>query len=94
MDTGRLVFSDYVYPDGNLTSVKENDEAWENRGTSAMVYDTTFVRHWDTWVGPKSSSLFAVQLAKGSDEKWELATEFVNPLNGTGHVSSQLASSC
>lgn len=46
-----LVFSDYVYKDGNLTTVKEQDEAWENRGNSAYVYDSTYERHWDTWQG-------------------------------------------
>lgn len=50
-----LVFSDYVcmfiylyralskntqvYADGNLSSVKEQDEAWEARGNTAMVFD-------------------------------------------------------
>lgn len=84
--SGRLVFSDYVYPDGDLTKVKEKDEAWENRGTSALVYDATFVRHWDTWVGPKQSSLFSVELAANPDHKWVLGTDFVNVLKDTGHV--------
>jgi hypothetical protein len=85
---GYLVFSDYVYPDGNLTVVKEKDDEWENRGTTALVYDSGYPRHWDHWIGPKSSSLFVVRLAKNADGKWELGTEFVNPLAGTGHASS------
>lgn len=44
-ESGRLVFSDSVYPDGNLTTVKEQDEAWENRGTSALVYDSGYERY-------------------------------------------------
>jgi hypothetical protein len=34
---GRIVFSDYVYSDGKLSTVKEQDEAWENRGNTAYV---------------------------------------------------------
>ena len=86
--SGYLVFSDYVYSDGNLTAVKEKDDEWENRGTTALVYDSGFPRHWDHWIGPKRSSLFTVRLAKNADGNWELGTEFVNPLTGTGHASA------
>ncbi|TFK82680.1 alpha/beta-hydrolase [Polyporus arcularius HHB13444] len=82
---GILVFSDNVHADGDLKKVKENDEAWENRGNSALVYDETFDRHWDTWVGPKRPSLFSVELQKGLDGKWTLGTIFTNLLKGTGH---------
>jgi hypothetical protein len=44
------------------------------------------ISHWDTWVGPKKSSLFSVRLYKNSDHKWVLAENFVNTLNGTNHV--------
>ncbi|TBU27033.1 Alpha/Beta hydrolase protein [Dichomitus squalens] len=82
---GILVFSDYVHKDGELKKVKENDEAWENRGDTAFVYDETFERHWDTWVGPKRPSLFSVQLSKGADGKWALGSDFVNLLKDTNH---------
>lgn len=88
LTASRLVFSAYVYSDLNLTAVKEQDDAWENRGNTAYVYDSTFVRHWDTWRGPKRSSLFSVQLAKNPDHKWSLGEEFVAPLKGTDHVST------
>ncbi len=81
------MFSDNVFPDGDINAVKKHDEEWENRGDNAYVYDDTFERQWDTWVGPKRSSLFTVTLVKGPDGKWILGNEFVNPLNGTGHVS-------
>lgn len=81
-----LVFSDNVYSDGNITSVKEQDEAWENRGNSAYVYDETYVRHWDTWVGPKKPQLFSVLLQLNPDRVWKMGTEFHAPLRGTGHV--------
>jgi hypothetical protein len=43
--TGQLVFSDQVFADGNLKTVKEQDDAWQNRGTSALVYDSTYERY-------------------------------------------------
>lgn len=82
-----LVFSDNVYEDGNLTSVKEQDEAWENRGNSAYVYDETYVRHWDTWIGPKKTQLFSVLLHLDPDRVWKMGEEFHAPLKGTGHHS-------
>ncbi|KAG7442969.1 alpha/beta-hydrolase [Guyanagaster necrorhizus] len=83
--SGQLVFSDNVYPDGNLSAVKEQDEAWENRGTTALVYDTTYERHWDTWTGPKTTSLFSVRLVQDPDHKWHFGSQFTNILKGTGH---------
>ncbi|KAJ8507119.1 hypothetical protein ONZ45_g10479 [Pleurotus djamor] len=82
---GILVFSDYVYADGNLSNVKRMDERWEKRGTSALVYDSGFERHWDTWVTPKKLSLFSVRFWKDPDRKWHFGDEFINPLKGTGH---------
>lgn len=84
---GYLVFSDSVYSDGNLTTVKEQDEAWENRGNTALVYDRTYERHWDHWVGPKTQSLFSVRLVQDPNHMWTFGSEFVNLLAGTGHVS-------
>ncbi|EIN12412.1 alpha/beta-hydrolase [Punctularia strigosozonata HHB-11173 SS5] len=85
--SGLLVFSEYVYPDGDLKTVKQQDEEWGNRGNTAWVYDDTFVRHWDTWRGPKMQQLFAVSLQQDFGRKWHLGTEFYAPLNGTGHSS-------
>ncbi|KAG6814233.1 hypothetical protein H0H92_015348 [Tricholoma furcatifolium] len=85
--SGHLVFSDYVYSDGNLTSVAEQDKAYEARGNSAYVYDTTYERHWDTWIGPKRSSLFSVSLYQDPDRKWVFDEQFVNLLQGTKHSS-------
>lgn len=79
---GVLVFSAYVYADGDLKAVKENDEKYENRGDSALVYDKTFERHWDTWVLPKHKSLFTVPLhsVRGT---FVLGEDFTNVLKGT-----------
>ncbi|KAK2465265.1 hypothetical protein APHAL10511_002619 [Amanita phalloides] len=84
-EAGFLVFSDYAWPDGNLSTVKAQDNKWDKRGNTAYVYDTTFVRHWDTWLGKKRPFLFSVSLSKNSDGKWVLGDEYYNPLKGTGH---------
>ena len=85
-DAKRLVFSAYVYSDVDLTTVEEQNEEYENRGNTAYVYDETYERHWDTWAGPKKSSLFTVQLAKNEDDKWTLGNDWAAPLKGTKHV--------
>jgi len=83
-----LVFSADVYPDGDLHTVKEHDEAWENRGSSALVYEDTYVRHWDTYKLPKDSALFSVELKKSDDGKsWILSDTYYSPLKDTGHHS-------
>lgn len=83
---GHLVFSENVFDDGNLTTVNEQDEAWKNRGTTGLVYDATFERHWDEWIGPKRAQLFSVPLTK-DDGQWKLGSEFNSPLRGTGHYA-------
>ena len=84
--SGYLVFSDYVWPDGNLSTVQEQDKNWEDRGNTAYVYDTTYERHWDTWVGRKRPALFSVKVVQDSNRKWVLGKDFYSPLRGTGHV--------
>ncbi|KAG1772414.1 Alpha/Beta hydrolase protein [Suillus occidentalis] len=79
----RLMFSAYVYSDGLVETVKDQDTAYENRGDSGLVYDETFERQWDTWVGPKSKALIGVSLAKVG-VKWVLGQTYVNVLKGTG----------
>ncbi|QRV92327.1 Prolyl oligopeptidase family [Ceratobasidium sp. AG-Ba] len=81
--SGALVFSAYVYEDFNLSSVREQDEKWENRGNTALVYDSNYVRHWDEYTGPKRQALFSVDLAK-VDGKWKLGSE-VFSLQLEGH---------
>ncbi|KAH0832030.1 Alpha/Beta hydrolase protein [Lanmaoa asiatica] len=80
--TGVLVFSAYVYSDGDLNAVKANDEKYNNRGNTALVYDETFERQWDTWVGPKHKSLFTVRLYEDQG-KFVLGRDFTNALQGT-----------
>ena len=82
---GILVFSALVFPDYNLSTVAVQDKAYEERGTTAYVFDDTFVRHWDTWRGPKRSRLFSVSLQKVGDQ-WTLGSEYFRPLLDTDHV--------
>ncbi|KAG9315813.1 Alpha/Beta hydrolase protein [Chiua virens] len=83
-DAGRLVFSAYVHADGDLNLVKENDKNYENRGNTALIYDETFERQWDTWVGPKHKSLFTVKLFKHFHHgTFVLGDDFTNVLKGT-----------
>jgi hypothetical protein len=86
-DGGTLVFSDNVYSDGDIKRVNEGDKEWENRGNSALVFDEGYERHWDTWTGPKKSSLFSVSLTQSSAGKWQFGENFVNVLLNTTHVS-------
>lgn len=85
--SGYLVFSENVFEDGDINTVKQQDKEWENRGDTALIYDDTFERQWDAWVGPKRSTLFTVALNKGPDDKWLLGTEYVNLLKGSNTVS-------
>lgn len=81
-----LVFSDNVYADGNLTTVNEQDKAWEERGNTAYVYDATYVRHWDTWQGLKRPQLFSIRLSLDPDRNWHLGEQFNALLKDTKHV--------
>lgn len=85
--SSRLVFSDKVYADGNLSTVNEQDKAWEERGNTAYVYDTTYVRHWDTWQGLKRPQLFSTRLSLDPDRNWHLGEHFNALLKDTKHYS-------
>ena len=81
-----LVFSAYVYEDHNLTAVHERNKAFEERGNSALIYDNTFMRHWDTWRDKTRQALFSVGLFHDEKGVWILDKEYFAPLLGTGHV--------
>ena len=83
----RLIFSAYVFSDVDLNTVAEKNKEWEERGNTALVYDETFERHWDTWTGPKRSKLFSVKLEKSLDGKYRLGDDYAAPLKDFKHVS-------
>jgi hypothetical protein len=74
-----LVFSENVYEDGNITSVRRRDKEWDDRGNLAYVYDTTHTRLWDEWQSLKRPQLFSVAFSKGEDKKWSLGDGFYAP---------------
>ncbi|KAF9561807.1 alpha/beta-hydrolase [Agrocybe pediades] len=84
--TGNLVFSALVYADGNLSTVAKQDKEWEDRGNTALVYDTTYVRHWDEWQSKKGPQLFSIQVKK-ENGAWALSSDVKSPLQGTKHYS-------
>ena len=87
-EAGILVFSAAVYDDYDIHTVNSHDEVHAARGTSAYVFDETFVRHWDTWRGPKKNRLFSVDLTKSDDGTWNLGDTYYRPLLHTTHVSA------
>ncbi|KAF7346483.1 Dipeptidyl-peptidase 5 [Mycena sanguinolenta] len=86
---GTLVFVDYVYADGNLTAAKEKDD--RRVPNAPMVFDELNERFWDSWLSPKSASLFSVDLLPGSNGKWRMGAEFKNLLQGTRHTSDDFS---
>ncbi|KAL8279701.1 hypothetical protein RQP46_007796 [Phenoliferia psychrophenolica] len=60
-----LAFSAEVFPDGDPYKVAENERKAkaDARGSDARVYDSVFVRHWDTWKGT-SGQLTQVHFVK------------------------------
>lgn len=67
--------------------MNRQDQEYEDRGNTAYVYDETFERHWDTWGGPKQSTLFTISLSQDDNKAWRLGSQFKNVLKGTNHVS-------
>ncbi|KAL7421332.1 Dipeptidyl-peptidase 5 [Cryptotrichosporon argae] len=75
----KLAFSGFVWADGNFTATGAHDAAYEERGTTGVVYDELFVRHWDSWITPGRAQTIGVV---------DLHTkEIANVLNGTGLYS-------
>lgn len=57
--------------------------ASENKShTTAKIYDSLFVRHWDAWITENQNSLWYGQLER-KDGKWTLENSFNNLLKGT-----------
>lgn len=81
-----LVFSADVYADKDLSTVKQQDQAWKDRGSSALVYEEMFVRHWDTFTLPKKASLFSVSITRDNAGKFVLGENFSSVLKTTNHV--------
>lgn len=55
-----------------IEKIKED----EDDGSTGMVYDALFVRHWNTWIDPhgKSSRVYFTQLS-WTDNRWSLSSD-------------------
>ena len=63
----RIVFSAGVFQDcgSDLACTKKKVDAAENSKASGKVFDSLFVRHWDTWNDGRRNTLFVAPLPKG-----------------------------
>ncbi|KAH9821774.1 dipeptidyl aminopeptidase V [Melampsora americana] len=76
-----LSFFAEVYAPYNNESLKkvyevEQSKEDEDDGSTGLIYDTLFVRHWDTWINPhgKRSRVFFTQLSF-TDNQWTLGSD-------------------
>jgi dipeptidyl aminopeptidase/acylaminoacyl peptidase len=61
----RLAVSMEVFPDcADLKCTTDRQATQSKKKTSGRTYDQLFVRHWDTWVDGRLSTLFTVTLGK------------------------------
>ncbi len=61
-----IAFTMEVFPDCNTPGeTKEKLDEIEKRKTSGRIYESIFVRHWDTWKDGRRSHLFVMPAAGG-----------------------------
>ena len=81
---GLLVFTAQVFNDGSLEKAAKLNELEENRFDTGVVYDSLFVRHWDTYLHPeKKHNLFTVKL----DVKADYVSLASDPINVMANLS-------
>ena len=65
-DGRHIAFTMEVFPDCNTPNeTKERLDEIESRKTSGRIYESIFVRHWDTWKDGRRSHLFVMPTAGG-----------------------------
>ncbi len=65
-DGRHIAFTMEVFPDCNTPGeTKEKLDEIEKRKTSGRIYESIFVRHWDTWKDGRRSHLFVMPAAEG-----------------------------
>ncbi|KAJ1795592.1 dipeptidylpeptidase [Coemansia sp. RSA 2399] len=57
----KLFFTADVYPDGQLDKVEQRARVEKERTDSGMVFDNLWARHWNSWMTPLKSNLFAIE---------------------------------
>jgi dipeptidyl aminopeptidase/acylaminoacyl peptidase len=65
-------------PDGTMY----NEAEAPKKNTTGMVYDSTFVRHWDTYVTPIRNAVWYGQLVKSKSGQYQLS-KLTNALAGS-----------
>jgi dipeptidyl aminopeptidase/acylaminoacyl peptidase len=65
-DGKRLVFGMAVFPGKSPAESREKLDAEEKSPATGQLYDSLFVRHWDTWGDGTRNHLFAYDLATGT----------------------------
>jgi len=65
-DGERIAFSADVFPDcAELSCTRERLDEVAARGTSALVYESLLIRHWDSWKDGRRSHLFVMPVDGG-----------------------------
>jgi len=64
-DGKHIAFTMEVFPGSTPEATEEKLEAIEERKATGRIYDSIFVRHWDTWKDGRRSHLFVMPAAGG-----------------------------
>ena len=67
-DTNTIVFSASVFAGApDLVADRERQQARKKAGVEALLLEGYPIRHWDTWLGPRETHLFAASLTDDRD---------------------------
>ncbi|KAI1814170.1 dipeptidyl-peptidase V [Poronia punctata] len=81
-DINFLVYAK-AYPNGTVY----NEELAEKPLSTARLYDSIYVRHWDTWLTPEKNAVFGGVLKAGYGHAYTLAGELTNYVTGICNVT-------
>ena len=77
-DGKRVLLSVDVFTDcGDLACTKKKLDERKANKASGTVYDTIFIRHWDTWADGTRSQLFVVPLSKQNGDSTPLVGKLI-----------------
>lgn len=86
-DTGRVLLSTPLHGGADdLETDAEREKARSDRKVTAQLFTSHPVRHWDRWLGPRSTRRFVADVAAADDERpsWTCVTPGVHgPLDET-----------
>jgi dipeptidyl aminopeptidase/acylaminoacyl peptidase len=64
-DGGKLAISIEVFPRTSIAATKKRLDERAAQKATGKIYDSLFMRHWDTWADGRRSHLFVVAVAGG-----------------------------